>query len=140
MEVLILQPGSLLLRLRDVDALVFHLKIRFGMQRYTFIEGFPPRSGEIFQADDRGDQRRDEEQPPEAGGFLEDQNAYEDGPYGADARPYRIGGPDWDRLARLGEKKHTEGCSNIRRLLAGRSQVGRCRSRWRRAVVSGTET
>ena len=78
MEVPLLQPGSLLLRLRDVDALVFHLKIRFGMQRYTFIEGFPPRSGEIFQADDRGNQRRDGERPSEAGGFLEDQNADED--------------------------------------------------------------
>ncbi|MDO4999981.1 MAG: hypothetical protein Q4E27_07025 [Bacteroidales bacterium] len=26
-------------------------------------------------------------------------------------------GPDRDRFARLGEKKHAEGCSNIRRLL-----------------------
>ena len=62
--------------------------MRFGMQRYAFIEGFPPRSGDNFQADDRGDQRRDEEQPPEAGGFLEDQDADEDGPHGADARPH----------------------------------------------------
>ena len=59
--------------------------------------------GEDFQADDRGDQRRDEEQSPEAGGFLEDQDADEDGPDGTDARPYRIGRPDRDRLARLGE-------------------------------------
>ncbi len=79
------------------------------MQRYAFIEGFPPRSGEVFQTDDRCNQRRDEEQPPEAGGFLEDQDADEDGPHGADARPYRIGRPDRDRLARLGEKKHAEG-------------------------------
>ena len=78
-------------------------------QRYAFIEGFPPRSGEVFQTDDRCNQRRDEEQPPEAGGFLEDQDADEDGPHGADARPYRIGRPDRDRLARLGEKKHAEG-------------------------------
>ena len=28
-------------------ALVFHLKMRFGMQRYAFIEGFPSRSGSI---------------------------------------------------------------------------------------------
>ena len=91
--------------------------MRFGMQRYAFIEGFPLRSGDNFQADDRGDQRRDEEQPPEAGGFLEDQDADEDGPHGADARPHGIGGPDRNRFARLGEKKHTEGCSNIRRLL-----------------------
>ena len=33
-------------------ALVFHLIMQFGMQRYTFIEGFPPRSGENFQAND----------------------------------------------------------------------------------------
>ena len=89
--------------------LVFHLKMRFGMQRYAFIEGFRSRSRESFEADDRGNQRRDEEQPPEAGGFLEDQDADKDGPHGADARPHGIGRPDWDRLARLGEKKHTEG-------------------------------
>ena len=59
-------------------ALVFHLEMRFEMQRYAFMVGFPSQSGEDFQADDGGDQRRDEEQPPEAGGFLEDQNADED--------------------------------------------------------------
>ena len=90
-------------------ALVFHLKMRFGMQRYAFMVGFPSQSGEDFQADDGGDQRRDEEQPPETGGFLEDQDADKDGPHSTDARPYRIGGPDRDRLARLGEKKHAEG-------------------------------
>ena len=103
MEVLLLQPGFLLFRLRDVDALVFHLKMQFGMQRYAFIEGFPSQSGEDFQADNRGNQRRDEEQPPETGGFLEDQDTDEDSPDGADARPYRIGRPDRDRFARLGE-------------------------------------
>ena len=66
-------------------------------------------SGEDFQADDRSDQRRDEEQPPEAGGFLEDQDADEDGSHGADTRPYRIGRPDRDRLTRFGKKKHAEG-------------------------------
>ena len=44
--------------------------MRVRLQRYAFIEGFPSRSGEDFQADNRGDQRRDEEQPPETGGFL----------------------------------------------------------------------
>ena len=90
-------------------ALVFHLKMRFGMQRYAFMVGFPSRSGEDFQADDGGDQRRDEEQPPETGGFLEYQDADKDGPHGADACPYWIGRPDRDRLTRLGEKKHAEG-------------------------------
>ena len=90
-------------------ALVFHLKMRFGIQRYAFIEGFPSQSGEDFQADNRGNQRRDEEQPPETGGLLEDQDADEDGTHSTDARPYRIGSPDRDRLTRLGEKKHAEG-------------------------------
>ncbi|MBQ2151750.1 MAG: hypothetical protein II434_09560 [Bacteroidales bacterium] len=59
-------------------ALVFHLEMRFEMQRYAFMVGFPSQSGEDFQADDGGDQRRDEEQPPETGGLLEDQDADED--------------------------------------------------------------
>ena len=47
------------------------------MQRYVFMVGFPSLSREDFQADNRGDQRRDEEHPPEAGGSLEDQDADE---------------------------------------------------------------
>ena len=71
MEILLLQPVFLLLRLQNA----------FGIQIYAFMKGFPPLSGEDFQ----------------------------DGPLGADACPYRIGGPDRDRFARLGEKKHAEG-------------------------------
>ena len=71
MEILLLQQVFLLLRLQNA----------FGIQIYAFMKGFPPRSGEDFQA----------------------------GSHGADAGPDRIGGPDRDRFARLGEKKHAEG-------------------------------
>ena len=39
MEILLLQPGFLLLRLQNA----------FGIQIYAFMKGFPPRSGEDFQ-------------------------------------------------------------------------------------------
>lgn len=62
-----------------------------------------------LQTDDRADERREEEQPPETRRLPKEQNAQHDGSDGADPRPDDIGRADRKGFRRLDQQRHADG-------------------------------
>lgn len=61
-----------------------------------------------LQTNNRDDQRDDEKQAPERGGFVKEDNAQKHRPHRADSGPHRIGGTDGQCLHGLGQQQHTQ--------------------------------
>ena len=61
-----------------------------------------------FEADDRGDERYHEEEPPEGSRLLEYQDSDQYGADCADTGPYGISGSNGECLGRFDEQDHTE--------------------------------
>ena len=66
------------------------------------------RSTDCLQTHNRGDERGDEEQTPERGRLMEEENAHKNGAHSANARPHWIGGAERHRLGDMGKKSHAD--------------------------------
>ena len=73
---------------------------QFQASQETLREHLQPYNGD--------DERGDEEQPPEGGGLVEDEDAQQDGAHSPDAGPHGIGGADGEALGGLGEQRHAQ--------------------------------
>jgi len=62
-----------------------------------------------FQPHNRRNKRGDEEEAHEGGGFTEKEYAQQHGAYGADARPYGVGGADGQGLGGFDQEGHADG-------------------------------